>query len=108
MPVPVAVVRRHRAGDVQVLPILTHMEREAADANRPPHPRRDVLGVELALEQVPPQVPMRVHPQVALADGNEDHRLRDGVGGEIVQLHPIVVAERTDEVVGGDTAAPLV
>jgi len=57
---------------------------------------------------MPPQVPVDWDPQVALADGNKDHRLRDGVGSEIVQLHPVVVAERTDEPTGGDAEAPLV
>ena len=47
-------------------------------------------------------------PQVALADGDEDRRLRNGVRGEIVQLQPIMVAERTDEPAGRDAEAPLV
>jgi len=84
------------------------MECQAAGTNGPPHPHRDELGVELSPAQVPPQVPVRRHPQVALADGDEDRRLRDSVGGEVVQLHLITAAERAEELVGGDTEAPLV
>jgi hypothetical protein len=51
---------------------------------------------------------VRRHPQVALVDGDEDRRLRDSVGGEVVQLHLIMAAERAEEPVGGDTEAPLV
>ena len=34
--------------------------------------------------------------------------MQDGVGVEVVQLHLVVVAERTDESTGGDSEPPLV
>ena len=71
----VTIVHRHRAGDVLVSPRLPQMERQAASANGPPHPRRDRIGVEPTPEQVPPQIPVRRYPQVAHADGDEDRRL---------------------------------
>ena len=64
--------------------------------------------MEPALEQVPPQVPVHLYPQVALADSDEDRRLRDSVGGEVVQLHLVMSAERTEESACWDTETPLV
>ena len=84
------------------------MECQASGANGPPHPMRDGLGVEFTPKQVPLQVLVCLDPQVALADGDEDRRLRNGIGGEVVQLYPIMVAERPDETAGGDAEAPLV
>jgi hypothetical protein len=46
---------------------------------------------------------VRLYPQVALTDGDEDRRLRDGIGGEVVQLHLVMTAERAEESAGGDT-----
>ena len=37
------------------------------------------------------------NPQIPLADGDEDGRLRDGVGVEVVELHAIVVWEHLHE-----------
>ena len=55
-----------------------------------------------------PQVSVDQDPQVALADGDEDRRLRNGVGGKIMKLHPVVVAERADEIAGRNAEVPLV
>ena len=74
----------------------------------PPRPLLNMLGVEIPPEQVFPQVPVGLHPQIALADGEEDRRLQDGVGGEVVQLHLVVVAERADESPDGYADPPLV
>jgi hypothetical protein len=38
-----------------------------------------------------PQVPVGVNPQKPLANRHENSRLRDGVGVEVVKLHPIVM-----------------
>ena len=88
--------------------MLTHLEREATSAGDSPRLAWGMLGVELTAEQVQQQLPVRLHPQVALANGDEDRRLRDRVGGEVVQLHLVVLAERTDESPGGDAEHPLV
>ena len=77
------------------------MECQASGANGPSYPLRDGLGVEFTPEQMPSQVQVRLDPQVVLADGDEDRRLRNDVGGEVMQLHPVGVAERPDEVARG-------
>ena len=51
---------------------------------------------------------MGSNPQVPLADGNEDGRLCDGVGVEVVELHAIVVRERLHEPIRRDAEAALV
>jgi hypothetical protein len=40
---------------------------------------------------------MGLNPHVLLADGDEVGRLSDGVGVEVVKLHPIVMRERPHE-----------
>jgi hypothetical protein len=50
-----------------------------------------LLGEMLRLEEMKPQVPVRLHPQIPLADRREDGSLRDGVGGEVMKLHLVVV-----------------
>ena len=57
---------------------------------------------------MPPQILVHRDPQIALADGDEDHRLQDCIGGEVVHLHLIVAAKRTEETAGGNARAPLV
>ena len=47
-------------------------------------------------------------PQIPLAHSSENHRLRDGVGVEVVELHPIVVRQRTHEPVGQNPEPPVV
>jgi hypothetical protein len=47
-------------------------------------------------------------PQVPLAHRYEDGGLRDGVRGEVVQLHPIVVQDRPHEAAHRHTESPLV
>ena len=36
------------------------------------------------MEEVEPQLPMGGNPQIPLADGDKNSRLRDGVGVEVV------------------------
>ena len=55
-----------------------------------------------------PQIPVRLDPQVTLAEGDEDYCLRDGVGAEVVQLDPVVVAQRPHEPTDRDAESPLV
>ena len=58
-------------------------------------PSPSVLGVDF-------------YPKVPLADGDEDRRLRDGVGAEVVQLHSVVFAHRPHESADGNAESPLV
>src|SRR6185437_14040124 len=46
--------------------------------------------------------------KVSLADGDEDRRLRDGVGAEVMQLRSVVLAQSPHEPADGDAEAPLV
>lgn len=64
-------------------------------AFRTPSPRR--LGEVLRIEEMKPEVPVGLDPQIPLADGGKDCRLRDGVRGEMVQLYPVMVGEPTHE-----------
>jgi hypothetical protein len=54
-------------------------------------------GKKLHGEEMGPQIPVGVNPQKTLANRREDVRLRNGVGVEVVQLHPVVVQERPHE-----------
>jgi hypothetical protein len=55
-----------------------------------------------------PQVPVGVDPQVSFAHRYEDGGLRDGVGAEVVQLHPVVMQDRPHEAACRHTESPLV
>jgi hypothetical protein len=54
-----------------------------------------------------PQVPVGVNPQKPLANHHENGRLRDGVGVEVVKLHPAVVRERPHEAARRHPKPPL-
>jgi hypothetical protein len=58
----------------------------------PSFPRR--RGKKLHGEEMGPQVPVRVNPQVSFTNRRKDGGLRDGVGTEVVQLHPVDVQNR--------------
>jgi hypothetical protein len=71
---------------------LTQLEGAATGPHRHvdlPFPRRQ--GKKLCGEEMDPQIPVGVNPQKTLANHHEDGRLRNGVGVEVVQLHPVVV-----------------
>ena len=68
------------------------MEHQTAGAREPLRLAPHVLDEELAVEQVDPQIPVCFDAQVSLADSDEDRCLRDGVGAEVVQLCPVVLA----------------
>src|SRR6185369_17195462 len=92
---------RHIACDVKIPPGRADVERQAYGARVSPRLVPRVLDEEFAAEQMDPEVPVGLDAEVPLADGDEDRRLRDGVGAEIVQLHPVVLAD-------GDAEASLV
>jgi hypothetical protein len=54
-----------------------------------------------------PQVPMGVNPQKPLTNHHENSRLHDGVGVEVMQLHPVVVRERQHEAARRHPKPPL-
>ena len=84
------------------------MERQATSSREPPRLAPRALDEEFAAEQVDLEIPVRFYPKVPLADGDEDRRLRDGVGAEVVQLRSIVIAQRPHEPADGDAEASLV
>lgn len=55
-----------------------------------------------------PQVPVRHHPQVALTHRGKNRRGDDGVWGEMLELHPVVVAECPHEATWGRAQAVAV
>jgi hypothetical protein len=54
-----------------------------------------------------PQIPVGVNPQKALANRRNDGRLRNGVGVEVLQLHPVVMQERPHEMACWHSEPPL-
>jgi hypothetical protein len=55
-----------------------------------------------------PQVPVRVNPQVSFTNRREDGGLRDGVGAEVVQLHPVDMQNRPHKMACRHSEPPLV
>jgi hypothetical protein len=109
-PVLPPLVRRHMGGgDVLLRTPRPQLEGAATG----PHRHTDLRHVrrrdkELREEEMGPQVPMRVNPQKTLANRREDGRLRNRVGVEVMQLHPIVVQERSHEAARWHSKPPLV
>jgi hypothetical protein len=108
-PVLPPLVRRHKGGrDVLLCAPRPQLEGAAAS----PHRHTDLLHVcrhirELRGEEMGPQVPVGVNPQKPLANRCENGRLRDGVGVEVVKLHPVVVRERPHEAARRHPKPPL-
>jgi hypothetical protein len=98
-PVLPPLVRRHKdGGDVLLRARLPQLEDPATG----PHRHADSLsprrrGERLRGEEMGPQIPVGVNPQKSFANRHEDGRLRDGVGVEIVQLHPVEMLDRPHE-----------
>ena len=92
-----------------MLTVLAHLESAAAGPHRLPHARRTHrLGGMPCPEEVEPQLPMGSNPQIPLADSDEDSHLHDRIGVEVVELHTIVVRERSHESVRRNAEAALV
>jgi predicted nuclease with RNAse H fold len=77
-----------------------------------PHRHTDLLrirrqGEELRGEEVGPQIPVNFDPQKTLTNRREDGRLRNGVGVEVVELHPVVVQERPHKAARWHSEPPL-
>jgi hypothetical protein len=108
-PVLPPLVRRHKGGrDV----LLHAPQPQLEGAATGPHRHTDLLrvcrhGEELRGEEMGPQVPVRVNPQKTLANHREDGRLRNRVGVEVMQLHPVVVQERSHEAARWHSKPPL-
>ena len=108
-PVLPPLVRRHKGGRDVLLCAPRHQLEGAATG---PRRHTDLLRVrrrdkELRGEEMGPQVPVRVNPQKTLANRREDGRLRNGVGVDVMQLHPVVVQERPHEAARWHSKPPL-
>jgi hypothetical protein len=61
------------------------------------HPSHSILscllGEVLCLEEVEPQLLVGLDPQVPLTDGHKNGDMRDGVGGEMIELHPVIMRD---------------
>jgi hypothetical protein len=93
------LVRRHKdGGDVLLRTCLPQLEDAATGPHRhvdSPFPRRQ--GKRLRREEMGPQIPVGLNPQKPFANRREDGCLHDGVGVEIVQLHPVEMQNRPHE-----------
>jgi hypothetical protein len=103
------LVRRHKGGR-DVLLCTPQPQMEGAAAN--PHRHTDLFhvrrcGEELRGEDMGPQVPVGVNPQKPLTNRHENGCLHDGVGVEVVKLHPVVVRERPHEAARRHPKPPL-
>jgi hypothetical protein len=77
-----------------------------------PHHHADLLfprrqGKKPRGEEMGPQIPVGVNPQKALSNRREDGRLRNGIRVEVVQLHPVVMQERSHETACWHSEPPL-
>jgi hypothetical protein len=103
------LVRRHKdGGDVLLRTRLPQLE----DAATGPHRHADSLfphrrGKRLRGEEMGPQIPVGDNPQKPFANRREDGCLRDRVGVEIVQLHPIEMQNRPHETACRHSKSPL-
>jgi hypothetical protein len=89
---PPFVRGRKDGGNIQRRPRLPQLE----DAAAGPHCRADLSlprrrSEKLREKEMGPQVLVGGDPQEPLAHRCEDGGLRDGVGAEVVQLHPVMV-----------------
>jgi hypothetical protein len=103
------LVRRHEGGRDVLLHAPWPQLKGAATG---PHRHTNLLhlrrrGKELRGEEMGPQIPVRVNPQKTLANSREDGCLRNGVGVEVVQLHPVVVQEHPHEAARWHSKPPL-
>jgi hypothetical protein len=106
---PPFVRRREDGRDVLQRPRLPQLEDAATGPHRHANssfPRR--RGKKLRGEEMGPQVPVGGNPQISFANRREDGCLRDGVGTEIVQLHPVDVQNRPHKTACRHSEPPLV
>jgi hypothetical protein len=106
---PPFVRGRKDGGNVLRRPRLPQLE----DAAIGPHYRADPSlpcrrSKKLRGEEMSPQVPVRVNPQVPFTNRCEDGGLRDGVRAEVVQLHPVDMQNRTHKAACRRSEPPLV
>jgi hypothetical protein len=95
---PPLVRRGKDGGDILLRTRLPQLEDAATGPHRhanSPLPRRQ--GKRLRGEEMGPQIPVGVNPQKPFANHREDGCLRDVVGAEIVQLHPVEMQNRPHE-----------
>jgi hypothetical protein len=98
------LVRRGEGGrDVELCLIRAQLERAATG----PHSSCPWRGRMASPSTDGATGPNGAQPQIPLADRSEDNRLGDGVGVEVVELHPVVMWECLHEVTRGHPEPPL-
>jgi hypothetical protein len=60
------------------------------------------------LEEVEPQLLVELDPQVPLADGHKNGGLRDRIGGEMMELQPVIMQDGPHESARQHPEPPLV
>jgi hypothetical protein len=106
---PPLVRRGKDGGDVLLRTRLPQLKDAATGPHRhanSPLPRRQ--GKRLRGEKMGPQIPVGVNPQKPFANRREDGCLRDGVGAEIMQLHPVEMQNRPHKTTRWHSEPPLV
>jgi hypothetical protein len=106
---PPFVRGRKDGGNILRRPRLPQLE----DAATGPHCRADPSlprrrSKKLRGEEMSPQGPVRVNPQVSFTNRCEDGGLRDGVRAEVVQLHPVDMQNRPHKAACRHSEPPLV
>jgi hypothetical protein len=106
---PPLVRRGKDGGDVLLRTRLPQMKDAATGPHRhanSPLPRRQ--GKRLRGEEMGPQIPVGVNPQKPFTNHHENVCLRDGVGAEIMELHPVEMQNRPHETTRWHSDPPLV
>jgi hypothetical protein len=106
---PPFVRGRKDGGDILRRPRLPQLEDTATSLHCRADPslhRRQ--GKMFRGEDMSPQVPVRVNPQVSFTNHREDGGLRDGVRTEVMQLHPVDVQNRPHKTACRHSEPPLV
>jgi hypothetical protein len=103
----IRVVGGHGAHRVQLLALSRSASVRPPRSHRPTRPllaRGE--SMKLAAEKVDPEIPVRRDTQKSLAEGSEEGCVRDGIGGKVVKLHPVMVAQPPHEAArrGGEAA----
>ena len=66
----------------------------------------DVVGAITAeAEDALPQSPIRLESEEALAEGNENRDMEDGIGSQLMQLQPVNKEKAAEEIVNGGREA---
>ena len=73
-----------REFDVEILDVRAHTD------NNTTYVIGDIVGAVAAkVENAFPQGPIWLDPEKALAEGDKDRNMKDGIGSQLMQLQPV-------------------